>query len=148
MQLEAYLRYLIPTWAMWHTCVAHNVEHMWHTVAHNVEHNVAHMTLADTKEQTLATVSQFSQVGCHHVGTTINSASEEYCHNCVCDPGLLVICALLGTWTPWFQEVFWGVFWYYDDPQGVRGAEVYLRGSPQGVISSSGGHLSQNSQEF
>ena len=98
---------------MWNTCVAHNVEHMchmWHivahtvehNVAHNVEHNVAHMTLADTKEQTLATVSQFSQVGCHHVGTTINSASEEYCHNWVCDPGLLVICALLGTWIPWF----------------------------------------------
>ena len=85
-------------WHMWHT-VAHTVEH---NVAHNVEHNVAHMTLADTKEQTLATVSQFSQVGCHHVGTTINSASEEYCHNCVCDPGLLVICALLGTWIPWF----------------------------------------------
>ena len=47
------------------------------------------------------------------------------------DPGLLVICALLGTWTPWFQEVFWGVFF---------GTMMILRGSG-GPRFTSGGHL-------
>ena len=40
-----------------------------------------------------------------------------------------MICALLGTRRPWFQEVFGAVFCDYDVPQGLRASEVYLRAS-------------------